>query len=83
MTARSRALSVDDVGFFEGAEKLLEVWFRLDPRGEDGGAAGAGSGARSGLRVIAREKLEELLDLVHCKIISHCCNDVMDAYLLR
>ena len=23
--------SLDDAGFFEGAEKLLEVWFYLDP----------------------------------------------------
>ena len=24
--------SVDDAGFFEGPEKLLEVWFRLPPQ---------------------------------------------------
>ena len=25
-------ISVDDAGFFEGPEKLLEVWFRLPPQ---------------------------------------------------
>lgn len=27
-----RRFSVDDVGFFEGPEKLLEVWFHLPPQ---------------------------------------------------
>ena len=33
--------------------------------------------------VFLRRNLEELLDLVHCKILSHCCSESMDAYLLR
>jgi S-adenosylmethionine decarboxylase len=85
MTERTRKLSsisVDDVGFFEGAEKLLEVWFYLDPAGSPESLQNSEPGAKKGLRVIPRGKLEELLDLVHCKIISHCCSDVMDAYVL-
>ena len=27
-----RTFSIDDVGFFEGTEKLLEVWFSLSKR---------------------------------------------------
>ena len=62
MTARTRKLStisVEDVGFFEGAEKLLEMWFCLgtERSREPGGGAGrqlleAEKG--SGLRVIPR-----------------------------
>lgn len=93
-------ISVEDVGFFEGAEKLLEIWFLLDPR--ETSHKHSEPGAKRGLRTIpryslytlgivseshkslrCRNNLEELLELVHCKIISHCCNDVMDAYLLR
>ena len=29
--ARVNSFSVDDVGFFEGPEKLLEMWFHLPP----------------------------------------------------
>ena len=29
-----RRFSVKDVGFFEGPEKLLEVWFNLYPQGK-------------------------------------------------
>lgn len=87
MTGRERklsAISVEDVGFFEGAEKLLEVWFNLNPQvsRERGSKQMEEPGAKRGLRIIPRSKLEELLDLVHCKIVSHCCSDVMDGYLL-
>lgn len=29
--AHINCFSVDDVGFFEGPEKLLEIWFHLPP----------------------------------------------------
>ena len=50
MTTRTRTLSVEDVGFFEGAEKLLEVWFQLDPEGH----VGAENNTKKGLRLIPR-----------------------------
>ena len=46
--------SVKDVGFFEGAEKLLEMWFEF-PSAEIGGASGLGGGPSGlGLREIQR-----------------------------
>lgn len=45
---RGRSYSVQEVGFFEGAEKLLEVWFDLsrDPQPRDA--------CSEGLRTIPR-----------------------------
>jgi S-adenosylmethionine decarboxylase len=77
-SSRTRCLSVDEVGFFEGAEKLLEVWFLLSPEPRQS----LGDSSKMGLRVIPRLELENLLSLVHCKILSHCCSESMDAYLL-
>jgi hypothetical protein len=39
-----RRFSADDVGFFEGPEKLLEVWFQL---GSNSGVSGACGGLRT------------------------------------
>ena len=36
---RKRTFSVQDVGFFEGAEKLLEMWFDF-PQHKNGAALG-------------------------------------------
>ena len=57
MTERTRKLSsisVNDVGFFEGAEKLLEVWFYLGPEGSPKRPQNSVPGAKKGLRVIPR-----------------------------
>lgn len=56
--------------FFEGAEKLLEVWFS------------SSSNENADLRAISRKDWDDLLDLVHCKIISVKSNDKMDSYIL-
>lgn len=42
---RTRKFSVDDVGFFEGTEKLLEVWFEFSSSESD---------ATRGLRAIPK-----------------------------
>lgn len=55
--------------FFEGAEKLFEVWF--DPLDGDGD-----------LRTIDRQDWEELLKLVNCEIISVSQDKDMVAYVL-
>ena len=72
----SFALGIDDLsrlpdpGFFEGAEKLLELWFSPC---EDG---------RS-LREIGRADLEAMLALVKCEIVGTMSNDHCDSYVLR
>ncbi|XP_062591112.1 S-adenosylmethionine decarboxylase proenzyme-like isoform X1 [Saccostrea cucullata] len=55
--------------FFEGTEKLLEVWFDGDNKSSD-------------LRDVKQEDWEKLLRIVRCEIISKESNDDMDAYVL-
>ncbi|XP_050522573.1 S-adenosylmethionine decarboxylase proenzyme [Daktulosphaira vitifoliae] len=58
--------------FFEGAEKLLEIWFgRQDGQVENGD-----------LRKIPREKFKDLLKHASCEVISFSSNDEIDAYVL-
>lgn len=61
---------------FEGPEKLLEIWF--DPP-----ETGADSSGGLGLRSVSREKWEEMLDIVRCKVLSVIRGEELDAYLLR
>jgi len=61
----------DEDEFFEGVEKLLEIWF-LPGDQEDAGD----------LRSIPRSCLEELLKEAKCEIISTTKNSKIDAYLL-
>jgi len=65
----------DDDQFFEGVEKLLEVWFTTS---KDTPVANSAPD----LRNIPRKELEDLLDIVQCKIISSRSNGEIDAYLL-
>lgn len=66
------ALMADaDKYFFEGTEKLLEVWFECST-GDD----------RADLRIIDRSEWETLLSHVQCSIISQKSNAVMTAYVL-
>ncbi|KAK9507584.1 hypothetical protein O3M35_007409 [Rhynocoris fuscipes] len=60
---------IDDVQYFEGVEKLLEIWFKKRKEGD--------------LRNIPRQSLESLLKIVHCEVISFSSNDKIDAYVLR
>jgi len=55
--------------FFEGAEKLLEIWFTSTAEG-------------ASLRLIPQEELVEMLDLARCKILHWRSNDLMNSYLL-
>lgn len=59
-----------DPGFFEGAEKLLEMWFTATPD------------SRS-LREISRSDLEAMLKLVKCEIVGTMSNEHCDSYVLR
>uniref|UniRef100_A0A914VN07 S-adenosylmethionine decarboxylase proenzyme n=1 Tax=Plectus sambesii TaxID=2011161 RepID=A0A914VN07_9BILA len=68
----SRSPSPSSTGpdhYFEGAEKLLEIWFHVEPTSKS-------------LRVIPYNELTELLDLAHCQIISSRSNEKVDAYVL-
>lgn len=56
--------------FFEGAEKLLEIWFDKDEEG-----------ARS-LRLIPLEELVCMLEIAHCHILHSASNECMDSYVL-
>ncbi|ELU06832.1 hypothetical protein CAPTEDRAFT_99305 [Capitella teleta] len=65
--------STDCGHFFEGTEKLLEIWF----------ARNNGGGNPGDLRSISRCEWVTLLKLVHCEIISSKQDADMIAYLLR
>ncbi|CAG9773674.1 unnamed protein product [Ceutorhynchus assimilis] len=65
-------MSDDADQFFEGVEKLLEIWFATHDANEK----------NSDLRKIPRSKLESLLKIVRCEIISSVKNDHIDAYVL-
>ncbi|KAF2897335.1 hypothetical protein ILUMI_08830 [Ignelater luminosus] len=60
------------VQFFEGVEKLLEVWFTNSDN----------SNKHADLRKIPRNKLESILKIVRCEIISFINNEQIDAYVL-
>lgn len=61
---------------FEGPEKLLEIWFDQPRVAEE-------TSGRRGLLSASREKWEEMLDIVRCKVLSVIEGQELDAYLLR
>lgn len=56
--------------FFEGAEKLLELWF------------GNSQGSGGSLRSIPREEIDQMLDIARCKILHSKHNESIDSYVL-
>lgn len=81
------------VQYFEGVEKLLEIWFasedntnkdlRKIPRLENNFAGMLVTIKHYFPFYIFRIKLESLLKIVRCEIISFARNDQIDAYVLR
>ncbi|XP_066600143.1 S-adenosylmethionine decarboxylase proenzyme [Prorops nasuta] len=65
--------TADSVQFFEGVEKLLEIWFT---------SSNDKDRLQGDLRMIPRKKWESLLKIVRCEIISFCRSDQIDAYVL-
>jgi S-adenosylmethionine decarboxylase len=57
--------------FFEGVEKLLEIWFAPNPKNKN-----------ADLRKIPRPLWDAMLKAVRCEIISFTRNDHIDAYVL-
>ena len=61
------------MNFFEGTEKLLELWFtKLNSK----------CTIKNDLRDIPRDALEKVLDLVNCKILSTTQTRDLDSYVL-
>uniref|UniRef100_T1DED1 S-adenosylmethionine decarboxylase proenzyme n=1 Tax=Psorophora albipes TaxID=869069 RepID=T1DED1_9DIPT len=67
----SSSSSREDMHFFEGVEKLLEIWFAPNP-----------SNKNADLRKIPRPMWDALLKTVRCEIISFTRNEQIDAYVL-
>ncbi|XP_026582394.1 S-adenosylmethionine decarboxylase proenzyme [Pseudonaja textilis] len=65
--------------FFEGTEKLLEVWFAWQQPSPQEPHQSNGSGD---LRTIPRFEWDKLLENVHCLIISVTKTDKQEAYVL-
>lgn len=63
---------LNEVGFFEGTEKLLEIWFTSDLI----------SASKCDLREIPRFELDNLLDIVNAEIVSATHNEHIDSYVL-
>jgi S-adenosylmethionine decarboxylase len=55
--------------FFEGAEKLLEIWFENSANG-------------SSLRKIPREEIVAMLEIARCHILHYRSNTHLDSYVL-
>jgi S-adenosylmethionine decarboxylase len=59
--------------FFEGAEKLLEIWFTTSTND---------TVKRNDLRNIPRDLIEEVLGLVNCKVLQYAQSATTDTYVL-
>ncbi|GMS98343.1 hypothetical protein PENTCL1PPCAC_20518 [Pristionchus entomophagus] len=67
--------------FFEGAEKLLEVWFGSSME-VDGETTLPMNGASLSLRSIPRKEWDDLCDIAACRILHAMSNSHMDSYVL-
>lgn len=70
------SVDLDSTNAFEGPEKLLEVWFA--PSAD----ALPITTAENGLKSVSPETWKEMLDLVHCEVLSVVKSEDLDAYLL-
>ncbi|KAA8915210.1 hypothetical protein TRICI_002567 [Trichomonascus ciferrii] len=70
------SVNLDSTDAFEGPEKLLEIWYSPSPTALPHGMAA------NGLRAVPRAKWEDVLDHVHCKVLSVVQTKEMDAYVL-
>merc|ERR1719167_705769 len=73
VTEPNRTNGCKETNFFEGVEKLLEVWFTGSRKGD---------AEESDLRNIPRSSLVSLLSIVNCSIVSTTTNSKVDAYVL-
>ena len=75
-------MSASECSQFEGAEKLLEIWFAPSPADVERAASPTEDG-KHGLRKVDRAVWEEMLKIVGCKVLSVIEGSETDAYLLR
>ncbi|GMT27393.1 hypothetical protein PFISCL1PPCAC_18690 [Pristionchus fissidentatus] len=68
--------------FFEGAEKLLEVWFGSSLEVDGVAEADTKNGASLSLRSIPRQEWDALCELAACRILHAMSNECMDSYVL-
>ena len=73
---REATFDLDSSNAFEGPEKLLEVWFA--PSGADLPP----SACPRGLKKVPASAWTEMLDMVHCRVLSVVESEDVDAYLL-
>jgi S-adenosylmethionine decarboxylase len=73
---REATVDLDSSNAFEGPEKLLEVWFSTSEENLPAGCA------PHGLKSVPADTWKEMLDLVHCKVLSIVESEHVDAYLL-
>ncbi|RPB21132.1 S-adenosylmethionine decarboxylase, partial [Terfezia boudieri ATCC MYA-4762] len=73
---REATADLDSANAFEGAEKLLEVWFVPSP------TMLSESSKPNGLKSVSRNLWEQMLNLVRCKVLSVIQTEHVDAYLL-
>jgi S-adenosylmethionine decarboxylase len=69
--------SVDFCGYFEGPEKLLEVWFKVPQVHSQ-----ASEDERWGLRSVDRKVWDEMLALVKCNVLNVSSSRFFDGYVL-
>ena len=75
-------MSLPEPSQFEGAEKLLEIWFAPSAADVEHIALPTDDG-KFGLRRVEKGIWEEMLDVVKCKILSVVEGSETDGYLLR
>lgn len=71
---------------FEGAEKLLELWFCPSEQYVEGlerKGGRTGKAKWTGLRQVEKKVWDDMLDEVQCKVLSVIEGEDVDAYLLR
>ncbi|RPA82436.1 S-adenosylmethionine decarboxylase [Ascobolus immersus RN42] len=72
----ANTVDLDSTNAFEGPEKLLEVWFTPSPE------ILPESAQPEGLMSVSQQIWEEMLDVVHCKVLSVVRSEHVHAYLL-
>ena len=73
---RETTFDLDSSNAFEGPEKLLEVWFAPS------GAELPPTAGPLGLKMVSASVWTDMLDMVHCRVLSIIESQDVDAYLL-